>query len=203
MYGSQFSSCEGASVFDWLFEGRTSVYVLLGVAAVGLLYLGNQGKRRALLAAGAIAAALIGLYFVLDRVVETDREQVKRQLFEMAEEVKTGNTDRIISHLSPKFSVWGMDRSAFRGYVDSRLSGRLIEELAIWDVAFPDGGTPAADGSLRVTFNAKPKAARLGTTPHFLCEATFLRDTDGPWRMTGFKIFNPPPLDGKTPIERP
>ena len=148
-------------------------------------------------------AVLVGLYFLLDRFVETDREQVKRQLMEMADEVKHGDAERIVSHLSPKFSVWGMDRSAFRNYVESGLRGRLISELVVYDIAFPDGGTPAADGSLGVSFKAKPKGDRLPSTLHFLCEATFVRDPDGQWRMTGFKVFNPPPLDGKTPLERP
>ena len=189
-------------MFDWLFEGRTIVYVLLGVAAAALLYLGFTRKRRGLLVAGGIVAALIGLYFLLDRLVETDREQIRRSLSDMADAVKAADTERILSHISPKFSAWGMDRAAFRGYVDRNLRGRLVDELLIWDVAFPNGGTPTANGTIEVTFRAKPKSARLGMTPDFRGEATFARDSDGQWKMTGFKIFNPL-IDASTPLERP
>ena len=57
-------------MFDWLFEGRVSVYVLLGVAAALLLYAGRARRQKSLLLAGGIVACLIGLYYLLDRFVE-------------------------------------------------------------------------------------------------------------------------------------
>ena len=99
-------------VFDWLFEGRVGVYVLLAAVAAALFYFGLQLRRRALFVAGGIAAALILVYFLLDRFVETDREQVQRKLIAMAEGVKARDADRIVTHVSTRFSGGRMNRAA-------------------------------------------------------------------------------------------
>jgi hypothetical protein len=189
-------------VFDWLFEGRVSVYILLATAAAALLYTGLQWRKRSLLVAGGIVAALISVYFLLDRLVETGREQARRKLHEIAEAVKARDADRILGHVSERFSSQGRDHAALRGYVEARLRDRLIDELVIWDITFPDSPAAAADGELRVAFRARPHGARLGTTPPFLVEATFCRDADGEWRITAFLVFNPI-VDSHTPLDLP
>ncbi len=189
-------------MFDWLFEGRTSVYILLAAAVVGLFYCGLQLRRKELRWAAVVVAVLIGVYFLLDRLVETGREQVQRKLLEMADAVKAGDTDRVLEHVSSRFSTWGMDRSAFRSYVEPHLRGRRVEELTIWDIAFPRGDRSTADDTIRVTFGVRPKGAQLGTTPSFLGEASFVRDPDGQWRMAGFQVYNPI-VNSSVPLERP
>ena len=118
----------------------------------------------------------------------------------MADGVKARNTDRVLTHISPKFSAYGRDRSEFRGYVESRLG--LVDDLVIWNIELPSGGSPAANGTLRVTFSAKPKGARLGTPPPFLVEASFVLDPDGQWRMKDFQVFNPI-VDSHVPLPLP
>jgi len=189
-------------VFDWLFEGRLTVYVVLAAVAATLLYVGVQRRRHEYLVAAGIVVALIGLYFLLDRLVETNREQVRRKLVEMADGVKDRDADRVLAHVSEKFATQGMDRAAFRRYVEARLSGRWLDELAMWDIEFPRGAKPDFDGAIRVTFRVRPKGARLGTTPPFLGEAAFVRDGDGQWRMAGFKVFHPV-IDSHIPLDLP
>ena len=188
-------------MFDWLFEGRTSVYILLAIGAVVLFYFGWQLRRRALFVAGGIAAALILVYFLLDRIVETDREQVRRKLLAMADGVKARDADRILAHVSEKFSSWGKNRATLRDYIVRHFQDGSIDELLIGDIEFPAGATPTAEGTVRVTFYAKPKSTRLGTTPSFPGEATFVRDLDGEWRVTGFNIFEPF-VNSNAPLEK-
>ncbi len=189
-------------MFDWLFEGRTSVYVLFAAAAAALLYTGLQARKRSLLVACGIVAALIGVYFLLDRMVETGREQVRRKVQDLAAGVSARDADRVLAHVSERFSSQGRNKAAMRNYVEARLRERRIDELTVRDVTFPDTGAPAAEAELRVTFRARPQSARHGPLPEFHVEATFGRDPDGEWRMTAFQFFNPV-VDSRTPLQLP
>ena len=44
-------------VFDWLFEGRLSVYILLAIAAVAFLYGWSQLRKRGFFIAAGIGCA--------------------------------------------------------------------------------------------------------------------------------------------------
>ena len=187
---------------DWLYEGRLSVYILLGVTALALLYLAWQTRRRSFFIASGLVVGLIGLYFLLDKLVETDREQVRRKLLAMADAVKDHDTDGVVSLLSSQFSVWGMNRAEFRKYVDTALHDGSVDELTIWDIQFPREETPPPEGTLKVAFSARPKSGRYAVTPHFLCDALFVRESDGEWRMKEFKYYNPL-TNSHLPLERP
>jgi hypothetical protein len=190
-------------VFDWLYEGRISVYVLLAVAAVVLLYAGRKTQKRGLLLAGGLVALLLGVYFLLDRFVETDREQIKRKLErDLPDAVTKRDTDRVLGTFSEKFTVWGMTKPEFRTYVDRGLKESWFTELLIWNIQFPNGMTPGPDGTVHVDFDAKPKGGRVGDPPHFHVESTFVRDPDGQWRMSTFKVFNPM-VNSNIPLDRP
>jgi hypothetical protein len=61
-------------LFDWLFEGRTNVYAVLAALAVFLLVIWWQTRKRWLLLGTVLAVGMIGVYALLDKAVETDRE---------------------------------------------------------------------------------------------------------------------------------
>jgi hypothetical protein len=183
-------------VFDWLFEGRTSVYlVLIVLGGVVVLQWARVGfpivqetrtrpprRRLALLPILLVLIALLaGAYNLLDRLVETRREQITRKLQEMAAAVKARNVDHIFAHVSEQFNVQGMNRAAFRGYVETAIENRWADELVLWGDQFPDdsGG---------VNFFAKPKGPRLQDTA-FGVRGRFVLDSDGQWRLQGFEVF--------------
>jgi hypothetical protein len=179
-------------MFDWLFEGRLAVYVLLGAGAFGWLLLWTRDRKLVwLLGAGAFVG-LVGLYFLLDRVVETDREQVTRKLGEMKAAVKARESNRIFAHISDRFRLGGLDKAGFRALVERALSQGLIHELEIWDITDPPDGWPRDGRPARVSFMAKPKGGPVFIRDeHFRVEADFVRDPDGQWRLQGFRLFNP------------
>jgi hypothetical protein len=198
-------------VFDWLFEGRLSVYLLLIAlgaivvilwARTGFAFFrtvgpasrarrdtvplgsrhGHPRRRPALLPILlALIAILIGVYYLLDRLVETRREQIKRKLQEMAAAVKARDVDRIFKHVSEQFDVQGMNRAAFGRYVGTAINRGLVDDLVIWGEQFPDD-------SGRVSFFAKPKGPRLQET-QFSVRSHFVLDPDGQWRLQGFEVF--------------
>src|SRR5581483_3497638 len=93
----------GVAVFDWLFEGQVTVYIFLVAVLIGLFFLYWQWRRRVWLYAMLGVLVLIGLYALLDRLVETDAEQVERQVKEMAAEMQAHNLDAVMRHLSDDF----------------------------------------------------------------------------------------------------
>jgi hypothetical protein len=198
-------------VFDWLFEGRPTVYVLLVAGAVFLLVAWWQTRKRyALLGAGAVVG-LIGLYFLLDRLVVTDREQIVRQVREMAAAVKARNIDGLFAQVSDEFQVGGLDKAGFRSYAEQAILGGKVQEVEVWDFDVPSGfrsphesrvGTSTRPTEVaRIRFKAKPKGPILGDA-WFLCRAQFVRDPDGRWRLLHFDVFNPA-VDTDQPLPLP
>jgi ketosteroid isomerase-like protein len=196
-------------VFDWLFEGRMAVYVSLAAVAIVLLAAWRLNRRgRWLIGVGAVAV-LAGLYFLLDRLVETDREQVVRKVQEMAAGVRTRNADAIFTHISERFNRGGVDRAQFRAAVDGILRSRVVDEVEVWDFQFPDDfrrevrvpGQTAPGEAILVSFTAKAKGG-VAVGEFGRCDATFVRDPDGQWRLFSFQVFNPA-VDANQPVQLP
>ncbi len=184
-------------MFDWLFEGQPAVYALL--ATFGVLFAGlwwRDRKRHWLIGVG-IVLVLIGAYFLLDRLVETGREQIERKLPAIARAVTERKPEGVLAHVSDQFSWEGLDKKAF----GERLPGWLnqINGLKVWDVGLPDG-RPQKGKVARVIFYAKPEEGRMSNEAFVRCEAELVCDPDGQWRLKGFKVFFPPTGDTATPV---
>jgi hypothetical protein len=175
-------------VFDWLFEGMLPVYLTL--ATVGVLFLGLwwRDRKKHWLIAFASVVVLIGLYFLLDRLVETPREQIRNSLQAMERGVKERNSAAIFAHVSEQFDWEGLDKQQFAELVERVFRNKLVDEVTIIRPAFdpwpPQKGQPA-----RVVFDVTPKGGPGDNFPA-RCEAEFVRDSDGKWRLKTFKAFN-------------
>ena len=191
-------------MFDWLFEGRQSVYLILAALGVivaalwarsGFVFFTEPVQRSKAretpkprlswmpLVLGVVV--LLGLgYFLLDRLVETRSEQITRKLHEMADAVKRKDVERIFSHISDQFRFRTLGKPAFREFVDLMIRQGWVDELIVWDVEFPDD-------SGKVHFRAKPKGSRLPEIPFVRVRGEFVRDPDGQWRLKTFEVFGP------------
>jgi hypothetical protein len=192
-------------MFDWLFEGWPAVYVLLlgGAAILGFLW--TRDRKRHWLAAAGVLVALAGVYFLLDRLVETGREQIERKTQEMARAVQNRDVNRIFQHVSDRFHIGqAADKAQFRQLVENVLKHRLIDSVEVWEFQWPQGLPPVGSGQpARVVFRAKPKGqAAPHDVEHFRVEAEFVQEPDGQWRIQGFQIFHPF-VDTQTPIAIP
>jgi hypothetical protein len=187
-------------VFDWLFEGRAVVYALLAAVAGVLLILWWMHRKRNLLIAVGVVAGLAGLYFLLDRLVETPREQIERKVGEMAAAVKARDAGTIAKHLAADFRFHGQDRDSFRKFVESAVNRGVLDELTVWDMEWPEEGD---DRTRRVQFKAKPKGGMAaGIEYYYLVKARFVREADGQWRLKDFDVYNPF-VDSNRPLDIP
>ena len=198
-------------MFDWLFEGRPAVYVVLAAATVVLFVAWWQRRKRYWLYGAAAFLALVGLYFLLDRLVETDREQIVRKIEEMSAGVRERNVDHVFAHVSEQFRLNNSNRAAFRAFAEQAIRTGQVTEVEAWAPEFPEDfrtkvrrtGTtgPQELDAARVTFMVKPHGPNLGT-PFFRCDATFVRDPDGQWRLFAFQLFQPG-VDSNQPFQIP
>jgi hypothetical protein len=185
------------AVFDWLFEGRPTAYMLLGMAAALMVVMWwLDRKRRWLISIGAIAL-LAFAYFLLDRLVETGREQIRRRLGEMAKAVQENKPDAVMTHVSDRFQWEGLNKQEFEERM--RQSLPRVEKLILWDFRFLNGWPPPDGQPVRVDFQAKAIGAFNPQGLASRCEADFVRDPDGAWRLQNFRVFEPG-LNNTTPF---
>jgi len=177
-------------VFDWLFEGRTSVYIILGALAVLLLVAWWQNRWRWCLVGVGVLLVLIGAYWLLDRLVETDREQIARKVQDMAAAVKQKNLDAAFTLFSDQFhSPTGMTKQEFRKQAQSHMDRYEITELVVWDLEFPE--RPSREkGTATASFRFKVRG-NFGEFIEHRCEPVFAYEPPHGWRMIGFKIYQP------------
>ncbi len=179
-------------MFDWLFEGRLTIYVLLGLTALGLLYCWwKQQNKRIYLIGAAFALALMALYFLLNIAVETDSEQIVRKVKEMADGIGRRDLDATFAHISDNFrSPHGKNKQALREFTRATRASEMVSNIAVWDFHFrtpPD----RASGRAEIIFQFKPTGAvdnALGGA-WFNCAAEFDHDSAHGWRLVGCRLF--------------
>lgn len=175
-------------MFDWLFEGRPSVYAILAALVVFLLLAWWQMRKRWLLYGVLVTAALVGLYALLDRAVETDREQIVRKLQEMVAAVNAHNLDAAFVHISDQFrSQGGKNKSELRAIAQTNLDQRQVESVQVWDILI-EGRPSREQGEVHVFFSAKTHNGREFLTD---CDAIFDFHADRGWQLRTFRLLKP------------
>jgi hypothetical protein len=184
-------------MFDWLFEGHLSVYVLLAAAAVLFAVLGARTRKRRWYAAAAGFVALAGLYCLLDFAVETDREQIQRKVKAMAANLKApANLGAVLENVSDQFHCPFADsKAALREKASEGIRTWNITEVRISDLhcgeISRERKTAVAEFRAKVigTFGA------LEAAPIF-CKATFDYHPTHGWRMSELEVRGEGPLQG-------
>jgi hypothetical protein len=175
-------------LFDWLFEGRTSVYAVLAALVVFLLLAWWQMRKRWLLAGVVLTIALVGLYALLDKVVETDREHIVRRLKEMVAAVNVHNLDAAFVHISERFrSQGGKSKRELRDLAQASLDGRRVESVQVWDIVI-EGHPSRERGEVHVFFSAKTHNGQEFLTD---CDSVFEFDSQQGWQLRSFRLLKP------------
>jgi hypothetical protein len=186
---NRFHSCHfEVAVFDWLFEGRTGIYVVLAGVVVLLLILWWQSRKRWLLLGMGVAAALVGLYALLDYVVETDREQIVRKVKEMTAAVNAGNLDAAFVHVSDQFrSPKGRTKQDLRQEGQTYLNDKIVERVEMWDVVCIE--RPSRENkTTKVFFKVKVDGPQIFLAD---CDATFDFHPEHGWRLKSVRLLKP------------
>jgi hypothetical protein len=172
-------------MFNWLFEGWLSIYLLLAAAALVLLAIWWSTRRRPFAIAAAAVAGVAVLYGLLDLVVETDHEQMVRKIRELAARAQKQDAEGIAQNLADDFNYNGRTKSDLIALARNT----SIREVVVWD--FERGSVDRAKSVGTATFLIKVKTDWTPNELFLRCKALFVLDPDGQWRLKTVELFDP------------
>jgi hypothetical protein len=189
-----------------LSDPSSTLYAILVIIFFVLAALWFRNRTRGNFIRLLIAAcALVGL-FVIDQLFESPREEATRKIHEMAQASQDKNWNALFSNISDSFTYKGpgggqFDKETFRKLTKSIESIPGFNGVVVWDF-HPADFRPIDTDNVKIGFRAKLKDV---PNPEYVgwIVATFHRDPDGQWRMSGFNRYDPvkqdrndnPPLD--------
>jgi len=179
-------------MFDWLFEGRLSVTLLLAAALAVLLWLWWRRRERFLLLAAGAVLLLLVLYHVLDHLVETDREQIRHRVEMMAAAVQTRDLNQMFQYVSDQFrSAGGRNKQELRKLAQDYAQSGVVTGLEVWDIVCEDG-ISRNRGTARGSFLFKVRSKRDDLQAlYFRCDATFDFHPELGWRLRSCRVLDP------------
>lgn len=187
-----------------LSDPSTTVYAIVGfVVAVLLGTWFRTRKRNDLLRSALAAAALIGL-FLIDRFVESPREETTRKMQEMAKATETADWNAFFNHVSNSFKYKSASGAEYsKDSLNEKLKWlKSITEfkgVSVWD--FHRADFKLVDGN-KVQLGFRAQLRDMPQTQSWVI-ADFSTDPDGQWRMSGFARYDPVKQDRAAPIGIP
>jgi hypothetical protein len=200
---------------SWLIDDPSLVYLVLGLIAFALgvgLWMnrgeeepGSMGirawlqalKRRRLTrnqtyAFGLTIVAVLAIaVWLIGRVGITDAKRIRLALEEMAAGVEEKNFDKIFKHVSEKFDKKLMNKKAMRQKVEHYVRSGGVTRVVLWGIEKPVFSEDRTTATIKFGATAQGYLVMPegGLSPGNRCKATFVRDSDGEWRLLTFKVF--------------
>lgn len=174
------------AVFWWVRRGedfgKKKLNWIKGLLARRLT--GNQCCAMGLTCLGFLAVVVLLLYFFVD----SDDKRIQRAIKEMSAGVKEQNVDKIFAHVSERFSLMGQGKNSYRSVVERYLHNGEITDISVWDSEQAKLTKDKKEATIE--FKVKPKGT-LSQGVGYRCLATFVRDSDGQWRLQTFVVSQP------------
>lgn len=174
---------------SWLVEDPSPTYVVLllvALAFAGAFWM----KRKRIYLVGVLAVLLlIGLVWLLGRLIVSDRAQIATAIHEITDAVGERNVDKAFAHIARDFQWHGMPRGEFQKRARTAIERYGPTEGKSWDVEFVE--VDREKRSAKVEFLAKVKGSWSSGAEHYRVRAEFTLEPDGKWRLRTFELFNP------------
>ncbi len=135
--------------------------------------------------------------FVLQALVETPAEHMRRVVRTVARAVDFGQLDVVSTHLSPRFAAWGYDRNGALEYVRAQLDHYRVDEVRVSAFRIEREGDRAVvefRGRARVSSEQSP------VYPYLARWRVEMVREDNAWRITSADEVAGP--GGATPAPR-
>lgn len=173
----------------WLVDEPSTVYLILGFVALGLLFAYWKTRERRWAIGLGVVVALAGLVWLLGFLIVTDRKQILHSLDEMKAGVKTRDLDRVFAHISDQFNASGLTKRGLRAVAERALRDQLVDEVRIWEIN--PGEISRPNRIAKITFDVKVTGPNIPSEQFYHCEAVFVLDPDAQWRLQTFILRNP------------
>jgi hypothetical protein len=171
----------------WLVEGDQTLLFLVACAALACFAAWWRTRRRRYAIAGGVAlGALVGLV-LLDRFVESDREQMIRKVREIAAAISHHDVDRAFTHVSEHFDRAGVAKPTFRRFAESRVRSGYVTDVQVWDFNVREVSRERRRGVVECFFKVHGSFGE--TPPGAFAQVAFTLDADGQWRVSNFDWF--------------
>jgi uncharacterized membrane protein (Fun14 family) len=172
---------------SWLVDNANIVYLLLGSIALGFIVAGWLTRRVKFFALALIPLTLIGLFWLLTRVVVTDQQQIHNSVDAMAMAVVNQDADTLFKHVSKDFQHHGRNRQEMHDGVARAIKMHKVKEAFISNFQATD--VSRTKGTAKASFRVRVDD-QAGETVFFArCEAAFVLEADQ-WKLNGIEFFN-------------
>ena len=170
-----------------LSDPSTTFYAFLGIMAIVLVGLWLRSRKRGDLIRALLGVALLGAAISIDQFVESPREEATRKIGEMCKSTQDKKWDDVFKHVSDSFRYKEVDKKTFREKAKSIEGLPEFKGVTVWDFARADF-KQIDDKNLQLGFRAQLRDLPISQS-YIL--ATFAKEADGQWRMSGFKRYDP------------
>jgi len=182
----------------FLSDPSISLYIILSVLVFVLIGIWinrrQQGDLIRLLAGVAVLVAV----FLIDRFVESPREESTRKMQEIAAATKAKSADGVGQHISESFEYNGMNKAKLLDWVKSVYGNSQFEGIDTSGYGRSEF-EKIDDNKVIIVFEVWPTSYGLPEYRHF-CKATFAKDPDGQFRMWTFSLYKDHPSKGGEPV---
>jgi hypothetical protein len=170
-----------------LSDPSPTLYAVLAifVAVLAAIWLRNR-KRGDLIRLLAGASVLVAVV-VIDKLVESPREETARKMREIVAATKEKKADDLMKHLSDSFDWNGMKKDQFKNMVKGVMGRAEFNGVDIDGLTRGDFET-IGENKVKIGFDAWPTGYGIAEYRYY-CKATFVKDPDGQFRMQSFDLY--------------
>ncbi len=174
---------------ELLYENPLPAILIGGLSALILAAGWLKTGSRWLLAGLLVAIALTVTLVLVERFVETDREQITATLYRIANLVEHNEITEAVEYAYSGAPEVGSE--ALEELSNYRFSSVRIKRNLEVDV-FPDEAPPRAVAEFNVVVVVSTKNGLITDrqVPRYV-EVTFMEEDDGPWRVSGYRHYEP------------
>jgi hypothetical protein len=170
----------------WLVDNAGLFYFLLGLAALALAAAWWLNRQRKYLVGFAGVIGALVLIWLLGRLIVTDRQQLQRNVEEMAQAIGDNRPDNLVKHLARDFLYQNLTRETAESHI-----GDLIRRFALTSVriaSFEVNQLSRSEGKATVGFRAWVFSSLAEAGQPFWCTADFVLE-EGQWRMKAIRVY--------------
>lgn len=171
-----------------LSDPSTNTYLALIVAVVITAAIWVRRRTRTSLIVFAAASGILAALYLIDKLVESPREEATRRTEAMAAAATARNPDAFLENVSASFSAYGANRDKLRGSPAWALIDQYRVRVAVSGFGHDDFQAISND-EIEIGFRAKAEAATGEMLARYV-KARFVRDPDGKYRVKSMKFYD-------------
>ena len=177
----------GSTVPNFLSDPPPVVFVLYAIAAMIAVAVWYRRRDRKSQVAMIASLAILAILVFLSYKFESPREEAIRRVNDVISAMNRFDSGLALEHVSDSFNY----RGAKKGNLRSAPLNLLLRDdravLTSWDFARDDVQYDPSGNSVTIGFNVNVSGSS-GSRPGFYVRATCIKDPDGQFRISTFKV---------------